>query len=109
MDSIHLHGAEDVRVAGSRMVDAADTMRSAASNIDGSMENFKRFMDDWLQRFEAAVDRMPVRIHDEITIMGGDLIHGDTHVAQFTPENGTCHHGVGPDRPCGQCGPGGQD
>jgi len=55
MESIFLMGSEDVSKAGYSMRDAAATMRSAASSIDESLRQHQRFLDDWLQRFEAAL------------------------------------------------------
>lgn len=60
MNSIHLHGAEDVRSAANTMSRAAETMSQAAMNLDGALERHQRFMEDWLQRFEHAVSRMPL-------------------------------------------------
>ena len=59
MDSIHLHGAEDVRTAASRMVEAADVMQRAASTIDAALDRQRSFLDDWLQRFEIAMQPAP--------------------------------------------------
>ena len=56
MDSIHLHGAEDVRSAGSAMVRAADTMQSAASSIWSALDQHARTMTDLVERFERAVE-----------------------------------------------------
>jgi hypothetical protein len=52
-----LLGAEDVRAAGNAMRSAADDMRNAASSIDSTLDRHQRFLDDWLQRFEVALDR----------------------------------------------------
>jgi hypothetical protein len=59
-ETMHLVGAEDVRSAGNAMRSAADDMRSAASSIEGSLDRHQRFLEDWLQRFEAAIDRLKV-------------------------------------------------
>ena len=58
---VTLIGAEDVRNASHTMARAAETMSSAAMNIDSALEHHQRFMDDWLQRFEAAVEGMQER------------------------------------------------
>ena len=50
-----LIGAEDVRAAASTIASAADGMRRAAGSIEESMEQHRRFMDDWLIRFEAVL------------------------------------------------------
>lgn len=55
---VTLMGADDVRNAGHRMSGAADTMRSAAGNIDDALRRHQQFMDDWLQRFEAAIEKL---------------------------------------------------
>jgi uncharacterized protein YhaN len=57
MDSIYLHGSEDVRSAASSMRSAADEMQRASSNLVAGLEQHQRFMDDWLSRFEAALNR----------------------------------------------------
>lgn len=56
-DYVTLIGADDVRSAGNTISRAADEMRSAASAIDFAFERHQRFLDDWLQRFEAAIER----------------------------------------------------
>lgn len=54
-DYVQLIGAEEVSSAGHRMREAASTMSSAASSIDGSLDRHQRFLDDWLLRFEAVL------------------------------------------------------
>ena len=49
---IHLTGAEDVRRAGGEMHAAADSMRSAASHFESSVDRLKQILDDFLFRFE---------------------------------------------------------
>ena len=48
MDSIYLHGSEDVRRAASQMSSAADQMSSAASSIDGTLSAFLRNLENLL-------------------------------------------------------------
>lgn len=55
---VTLLGAEDVRHAGNAMRSAADDMRNAASTIDTALFQQRQFMDDWLQRFEAAIEKL---------------------------------------------------
>lgn len=55
---ITLMGAEEVSSAGSRMVSAAHEMQSAASSFNYALEMHQRFLDDWLNRFEMAIDRL---------------------------------------------------
>lgn len=54
-ESIHLHGAEDVRKAGFQMTEAAETMRRAAAQIDEALQRHERFLDDWLTRLQDAL------------------------------------------------------
>ena len=68
-DRVMLIGAEDVRSAGHTMARAAETMSSAAMNIDGALERHQRFLDDWLSRFEQAIEKLP-RPHQHV---GGPL------------------------------------
>lgn len=56
---VTLLGAEEVSRAGSAMQEAASTMSSAAENIAFALERHQRFMDDWLMRFEAALEPKP--------------------------------------------------
>jgi hypothetical protein len=55
---IHLIGADDVRSAGHQMACAASEMSQAASSFDSVFERQRRFMDDWLQRFESVLEEM---------------------------------------------------
>jgi len=55
-DYVTLMGAEQVQSAGNRMSSAAEQMSRAASSIDESLRQHQRFLDDWLQRFEATLD-----------------------------------------------------
>jgi hypothetical protein len=54
---VELIGAEQVRSAANTMVGAADQMSRAAGSIDESLRMHQRFLDDWLQRFEAAIEK----------------------------------------------------
>jgi hypothetical protein len=58
-DSIHLDGAETVSNAARTMRAASEEMSRAAMTIDCSVDRLRTFMDDWLQRFEAAVEKLP--------------------------------------------------
>lgn len=55
---VTLLGAEQVQSAANTMSGAASEMRRAANSIDNSFETQRRFLDDWLTRFEAAIERM---------------------------------------------------
>lgn len=55
---INLLGAEEVSRAAGTMTTAAERMQSAASNLDWTMQQHSRNMDDWLNRFEALVERL---------------------------------------------------
>ncbi len=59
MDSMYLHGSEDVRRAASMMQQAADEMQRAALNIEGHFDRHQRFLDDWLSRFEQVLAALP--------------------------------------------------
>lgn len=62
---IHLIGAEDVRSAGHQMASAADGMNRAASNFESVFSQHQRFMDDWLQRFESAIETLNEKMKGE--------------------------------------------
>lgn len=53
---VTLLGAEQVADAARTMRSAADTMTQAASSIAYALEQHQRFMDDWLQRLEHAME-----------------------------------------------------
>ena len=59
MDSVYLHGSEQVQTAANTMRHAAEEMNQAARNLDGTLERHKQWMDDWLYRFEQALERKP--------------------------------------------------
>ena len=54
-ERITLMGSEDVSRAGYVMRDAAQEMHKAASIISEALHSQRLFMDDWMQRFEAAM------------------------------------------------------
>ncbi|MDO8534106.1 MAG: hypothetical protein Q7S17_05115 [Xanthobacteraceae bacterium] len=53
---VTLMGAEQVQNAGQAMRSAADEMKHAASEISYAFDQHKRFMEDWLQQFTAAME-----------------------------------------------------
>ena len=55
MERILLVGTEAIESAGYTMRDAAAGMKQAVMNFDASLECQRRFMDDWLQRFESVL------------------------------------------------------
>jgi hypothetical protein len=54
-----LIGADDVRSAGNSIRHAAEDIRAAANTMDSALEQHRNFLNDWIGRFEAAVDRIP--------------------------------------------------
>ena len=58
MESIFLIGSEDVRRAGNTISSAANTMQSAANSIACSVEDQKRFLEEYIYRFEEAVKQI---------------------------------------------------
>lgn len=58
METIVLLGAEDVRSAASTISAAASEMSRAASYSEDTARRQQQFMDDWLRRFEEAVNRL---------------------------------------------------
>ena len=57
MESVTLVGAEAVQRAGSQMSSAAEQMSLAASSFDHSLMMHQRFLDDWLYRLEAVIEK----------------------------------------------------
>lgn len=57
MDTMYLAGSDEVRSAGNTIRSAAEEMRSAASNIQYALEQHQRFLDDWLARYELAMEK----------------------------------------------------
>ena len=56
MDHIRLLGSEDIIRAGNAMKSAAEDMLRAANLIDEAHVRQRAFMDDWLARFERAME-----------------------------------------------------
>ena len=48
---------EAVQSAGLKMRDAAADMNRAASNFEYNIDRNHRFLDDWLMRFEAVMEK----------------------------------------------------
>jgi hypothetical protein len=57
-DYVTLLGAEQVQSAANTMSHAADEMKRAANMIDDSLRSQRDFLDDWMLRFEAAVEKL---------------------------------------------------
>ncbi len=57
MESMYLHGAETVERAASSMRSAAEQFSQAVSNLEAMMENQRRYMDEWIGRLEAAMEK----------------------------------------------------
>ena len=57
-NTVFLAGAEDVRRAGSEMQSAASDIRYSAGSFDNTIHEFKRFMNEWLDRFEQIIGDM---------------------------------------------------
>jgi hypothetical protein len=55
---MYLQGSEDVLRAGHNMVNAAADMKRAADSIESSLFRHGQQMEEWLSRFEAAVEKM---------------------------------------------------
>lgn len=56
MEIIHLSGSDDVSRAGHAMQSAATEMKRAASEMSFAFEQHQRFLDDWLSRFQQAIE-----------------------------------------------------
>lgn len=56
MDMITLLGAENVSTAGWNMLEAGRQMSNVSTNLQCVLEAHQRFMDDWLLRFEQALE-----------------------------------------------------
>lgn len=57
MEYVHLIGAERVESAAQTMRSAADEMTRAAQSIEHHLWQHQRFLDDWISRFETAVEK----------------------------------------------------
>lgn len=57
MEFIHLIGAEDIPRAAGTMREAAQTMSNVSQNMQIVLEAHQRFLDDWLRRFEQALEQ----------------------------------------------------
>lgn len=58
METIYLFGSEDVRAASGNIIHAASEMNRAAASINDTLETQRRYMEEWLGRFESAVADM---------------------------------------------------
>ena len=58
MPTMDLIGAENVSRAGFQMKDAAKSMANVSANMQAVFEAHQRFLDDWLLRFEQAVEAL---------------------------------------------------
>lgn len=56
-DYIHLIGTEQVQSAANTMSSAAEEMKQAANNMEDTFRRHQLFLDDWLLRLEAALNK----------------------------------------------------
>ena len=56
METMILVGAEDVRAGGAAASHAGAEMKLAAATIDYALEQHRRWMDEWLGRFELILE-----------------------------------------------------
>jgi trehalose-6-phosphatase len=54
-ERVYLQGSEEVSSASHVIRRAAEEMKQAAGSIEGSLFEAKRFLDDWILRFEQAI------------------------------------------------------
>lgn len=59
MDNIVLIGSEEVSKAGYNMLNAAREISQAASYIESSLLDHRRYMDEWLIRFGEMLKQPP--------------------------------------------------
>ena len=57
---VHLIGAEQVERAAQTMLSASAEMQRAVANMEHSFFQLGRELDDFISRFEAAVERLEV-------------------------------------------------
>jgi methyl-accepting chemotaxis protein len=53
-----LLGASEVATAGRQMLNAASEMNSAASTISSALDRHRQFMEEFIYRFEQAVEKI---------------------------------------------------
>ena len=57
---VTLLGAEQVQSAANSMRNAAEEMHRAANTIDAALQQHRMFMEEWISRFERALqERTP--------------------------------------------------
>jgi hypothetical protein len=52
MSDVYLQGSESVSHAGSQMANAASEITQAVNNMSARLDQFERFMQEWLERLE---------------------------------------------------------
>lgn len=57
LETILLIGADEVRSAGNTIANAADSMRQTQNWQTEEMQRHRIFLDEWLARFEAVLER----------------------------------------------------
>jgi ABC-type transporter Mla subunit MlaD len=56
MESIYLHGSEQVKDAGNSISRAADTINQAAMNLEGTLDRFLNRFEQLVERIESALE-----------------------------------------------------
>ena len=72
MDSIHLNGAEQVANAARAMLQSAASMQRSVLAMAEVLDRHQRFLDDWLQRFSAELEKAVANIpHGPVMVNSG--------------------------------------
>lgn len=58
MESVYLQGSERVNDAGREMRAAAEQIERAVFNFAEALQRHRTFMDEWLARFEVALEKV---------------------------------------------------
>ena len=66
-ENVWLLGADDVKRAGVEIGAAARTMREAIGAMEAALLNHQQFLDDWLARFQSAMEEASVRPDGVVT------------------------------------------
>ena len=72
METMVLMGAEQVERAGHNIKSAAESLHSTASMITDSAFQQRIWMEEWITRFEQAVDKMSRQLEHELSQRGGE-------------------------------------
>ena len=85
MNVVHLQGAEAVERAAASMAGSAEKMRKSHADMDYTLSNHQRFMNDWLDRLRVTLEECLPSLEEPFDVCIVTPAEDDEHSAATLP------------------------